>query len=90
VSEVRSLIKSGMMPSEVFRLLIEQGEVSSNADISKLLDEEIDGLPSFVMTAVINWNRGVNPEREGVGLPDERLNERIGDCLKALVGSDSH
>lgn len=75
MSGIRELLKSGMKPSAAFRALFEQGTARTNHDIVKLLYMEFDDLSESVMPAVMNWNRGTNPERTGMGLTDDRLDE---------------
>ncbi|WP_157798628.1 hypothetical protein [Dyella ginsengisoli] len=75
MSDIRLLLKSGEKPSSIFRGWFEQDIVRTNHDIVRLLYMELDDLSESAMPAIMAWNRGASPERAGVGLTDERLDE---------------
>jgi len=84
---IRDLIQSGLSPSQAFRRLFETGIVHSNPELVRLLYTEFEDLSQSVMPAVMAWNRGTNPERAGIGLSDDRLNEIIGDFIRKSMQS---
>lgn len=84
MSNIRQLFKSGKKPSAVFRWLFDQQLVRTNHDIVKLLYTEFDDLSESVMPAVMAWNRGTDPERAGLGLSDERLDEILSPLFGRL------
>lgn len=84
MSDIRVLLKSEEKPSLIFRVWFEQNIVRTNHDIVRLLYMELDDLSESAMPAIMAWNRGTNPEREGVGLTDERLDEILRPLLDQL------
>jgi hypothetical protein len=87
---IRELMLSGMRPSQAFRHLFDCGAVQSNHDLVHLAYTEFDDLSESVMPAVMAWNRGTKPERAGIGLSDERLDEIISQFMLVAVHSGAN
>lgn len=84
MSDIRELLKSGGKPSLIFRGLFQQNIVRTNQDIVRILYTEFDDLSESVMPAIMAWNRGTDPERAGVGLTDEKLDEVLRPLFEQL------
>ena len=68
----------------IFRGLFQQNIVRTNQDIVRILYTEFDDLSESVMPAIMAWNRGTDPERAGVGLTDEKLDEVLRPLFEQL------
>lgn len=84
MNSVRELMLEGVAPSAALRCIY--GDVNASDLITKL-DDEFNGIPSGVVMAIANWNRGRIAGCEGMGLTDSQFDEAVTPLLSRLIGS---
>ena len=82
MNSFRDLMLAGVAPSAALRQLY--GDVSGTVLITKL-DDEFNGIPSPVIMAIANWNRGRIAGREGMGLNDAQFDDAVTPLLSPLL-----
>ena len=82
MTSIRELMLAGGKPSAALRQLY--GDASGHDLIIKM-DDEFIGIPSSVLHAIANWNRGRISAREGMGLNDTQFDDVVTPLLTPLL-----
>jgi hypothetical protein len=75
---LRECLRAGAKPSAAFRELY--GNIGSS-DLILRVDQDLDGIPTTVLHAIANWNRGRIAGREHMGLNDDQFDEAVTKAL---------